>query len=208
MLISSLANTFVSRKLFLVGKETGSIALQADAWHLRTDVYTSAGVMAGLALIWMGELMFPALNLHWIDPIVAILVAMLIIKAAYKLTVESARDLLDVSLPQDEEDDIRRHIISFAPTVRGYHRLKTRKAGSSRFVEFHVRVDAGMSVDESHRISEMITNAIREHYPGTSVTIHIEPCNCALARDETCGCLLGEADKRQVQEKYMAKTTE
>jgi cation diffusion facilitator family transporter len=205
MLISSMANVLVSSRLFAVGKETGSIALQADAWHLRTDVYTSAGVMFGLALVWLGELLFPALDLHWIDPIVAICVALLIIKAAYKLTVESAKDLLDASLPQDEEDDIRGQIIAFAPAVRGYHRLKTRKAGASRFVEFHVRVDADMSVVESHHISERITDAIKEHYPGTSVTIHIEPCNCALARDETCGCLLCEADKNLVREKFLTK---
>jgi len=201
MLISSAANLFVSHRLFCVGKETDSVALQADAWHLRTDVYTSAGVMAGLAIIWMGEHLFPAVDLHWIDPLVAIFVALLIIKAAYKLTLESAQDLMDVCLPAEEEEDIRKHIMVFAPTVRGFHKLRTRKAGACRFVEFHVRVDAGMSVDESHRISDMIADAIKHHFPGTNVTIHIEPCNCALARPESCGCLLSDADKKAVLEK-------
>ncbi len=206
MLISSTANLLVSQKLFLVAKETSSIALQADAWHLRTDVYTSVGVTAGLAMIWLGEMLFPAADLHWIDPLVAICVAMMIFKAAYKLTMESAKDLLDVSLPEYEEEDIRKHIMVFAPTVRGFHRLRTRKAGASRFVEFHVRVDAAMSVDESHRIADMITDAINKHYPGTMVTIHIEPCNCALAREETCGCLLSEEDKMDLREKCLAHT--
>lgn len=201
MLISSAANLFVSHRLFCVGKETDSVALQADAWHLRTDVYTSAGVMAGLAIIWMGEHLFPSVDLHWIDPLVAIFVALLIIKAAYKLTLESASDLMDVCLPAEEEEDIRKHIMVFAPTVRGFHKLRTRKAGACRFVEFHVRVDAGMSVDESHRISDMIADAIKHHFPGTNVTIHIEPCNCALARPESCGCLLSDADKKAVLEK-------
>jgi len=206
MLISSAANLFVSSRLFRVGKETDSVALQADAWHLRTDVYTSAGVMAGLAIIWTGEYLFPAVDLHWIDPLVAIFVALLIIKAAYKLTLESAQDLMDVCLPAEEEEDIRKHIMVFAPTVRGFHKLRTRKAGACRFVEFHVRVDAGMSVDESHRISDMIADAIKHHFPGTNVTIHIEPCNCALARPESCGCLLNDADKKAVLEKSRALT--
>ena len=201
MLISSAANLFVSNRLFCVGRETDSVALQADAWHLRTDVYTSAGVMAGLTIIWTGEYLFPAVDLHWIDPLVAIFVALLIIKAAYKLTLESAQDLMDVCLPAEEEEDIRKHIMVFAPTVRGFHKLRTRKAGACRFVEFHVRVDAGMSVDESHRISDMIADAIKHHFPGTNVTIHIEPCNCALARPESCGCLLNDEDKKAVLEK-------
>ena len=201
MLISSAANLFVSNRLFCVGRETDSVALQADAWHLRTDVYTSAGVMAGLAIIWTGEYLFPAVDLHWIDPLVAIFVALLIIKAAYKLTLESAQDLMDVCLPAEEEEDIRKHIMVFAPTVRGFHKLRTRKAGACRFVEFHVRVDAGMSVDESHRISDIIADAIKHHFPGTNVTIHIEPCNCALARPESCGCLLNDEDKKAVLEK-------
>ena len=94
MMVSSAANILVSKALFKVGKETDSVALQADAWHLRTDVYTSAGVMAGLAIIWIGRIVLPGTDLNWVDPVAAIGVALLIIKAAYQLTVESARDLL------------------------------------------------------------------------------------------------------------------
>jgi cation diffusion facilitator family transporter len=204
MSVSVAANIFVSHRLFRVGEETDSVALRADAWHLRTDVYTSAGVMIGLAIILAGNLLFPGVDLHWIDPLVAIGVALLIIKAAYKLTMESALDLMDASLPVEEEEDIRKHIMVFAPTVRGFHKLRTRKAGACRFVEFHVRVDAGMSVDESHRISDMMADSIKHHFPGTNITIHIEPCNCALAQPETCGCLLSEADKKAIREKAKA----
>ncbi|MDD2836592.1 MAG: cation diffusion facilitator family transporter, partial [Methanothrix sp.] len=167
MLISVIANIIVSKNLFRVGKETDSIALMADAWHLRTDVYTSFGVFGGLAVIFAGSLAFPGVDLRWVDPVAAIGVALLIIRAAYHLTVESARDLVDVGLPPEELDDVRRHIRVFAPTIRGFHRLRTRKAGSSRFVEFHIRVDPSMSVDESHRIADMITCSIKQHYPGT-----------------------------------------
>lgn len=199
MLVSAAANIIVSEKLFLTGKETDSVALQADAWHLRTDVYTSLGVMAGLSIIWLGGWMLPGMNLAWVDPVMAIAVALLIVRAAYHLTVESARDLLDVSLPPHEEDGIRKHITAFAPTIRGFHRLRTRKSGPYRFVEFHVRVDASLSVDESHRISDMISCGIKQHFPGTTVTIHIEPCNCALASEDSCGCLLSEDDKKVIK---------
>jgi cation diffusion facilitator family transporter len=199
MLISVMANFVVSNNLFKVGKETDSIALMADAWHLRTDVYTSLGVFAGLVVIFAGRIILPGVDLRWVDPMAAIGVAFLIIRAAYHLTVESARDLVDVGLPPEEVEDVRRHISVFAPTIRGFHRLRTRKAGASRFVEFHIRVDPSMSVDESHRIADMITCSIKQHYPGTNVTIHIEPCNCALAKEGSCGCLLSEQEKKDLK---------
>ena len=201
MLTSVLANIIVSKKLFLVGRETESVALLADAWHLRTDVYTSVGVFGGLVVILAGGFFYPGVDLRWVDPVAAIGVALLIIKAAYHLTIESARDLVDAGLPAQEVDDVAKHIKSFAPTIRGFHRLRTRKAGASRFVEFHIRVDASMSVDESHRIADMITCSIKQHYPGTTVTIHIEPCNCTMAKDGSCGCLLSENERQELKTK-------
>ena len=195
MMVSSAANILVSKALFKVGKETDSVALQADAWHLRTDVYTSAGVMAGLAIIWIGRIVLPGTDLNWVDPVAAIGVALLIIKAAYQLTVESARDLLDVSLPKDEEACIRKRIAAFAPTIRGFHRLCTRKSGSHRFVEFHMIVDPSMTIDESHRIADMLTCSIKQQYPGTTVHIHIEPCDCNSTNEGKCECLLSPEDK-------------
>jgi cation diffusion facilitator family transporter len=206
MLISVFVNIFVSERLFKVGRETDSVALLADAWHLRTDIYTSLGVMIGLLIIWLGGRILPGIDLRWVDPVAAISVALLIVNAAYRLIIESARDLLDVSLPPDEEEGIRRHITSFAPTVRGLHRLRTRKSGSYRFVEFHIRVDAGMSIDESHRIADMMTCAIKQHYPGTTVTIHVEPCNCALSKEGSCGCILSDEDKMNILKKSDAQT--
>ena len=201
MLTSVLANIIVSKRLFLVGRETESVALLADAWHLRTDVYTSLGVFGGLVVILAGGFFYPGVDLRWVDPVAAIGVALLIIKAAYHLTIESARDLVDAGLPAQEVNEVAKHIKSFAPTIRGFHRLRTRKAGASRFVEFHIRVDASMSVDESHRIADMITCSIKQHYPGTTVTIHIEPCNCTMAKDGSCGCLLSENKRKELKTK-------
>ena len=126
------------------------MALLADAWHLRTDVWTSVGVMTGLGIIWVGKAVWNA-NLEWIDPIAAIGVAVLIIHAAYTLTRHAARDLLDVTLPEEEEHWIREFLAAHAAApAYGFHHLRTRKAGSTRFVEFHLWVDPQMSVEESH----------------------------------------------------------
>jgi hypothetical protein len=157
MFVSAALNLLVSHRLFVVGRETVSVALQADAWHLRTDVYTSAGVMAGLGIMWLGRLLWPQVDLSWIDPVAALAVALLILHAAYELTISTARDLLDASLPAGEEQWIREYIARLHPTVRGFHRLRTRKAGATRFIEFHLIVESGMSVEDANRISEVIT---------------------------------------------------
>lgn len=190
MLVSSVVNIVVSKKLFKVGKETDSVALQADAWHLRTDVYTSAGVMISLAVIWMEHRAFPGLDLNWLDPVAAIFVALVIMKAAYKLTVQSARDLIDVRLPEEEEAWIRKLIREYQASIHGFHQLRTRKAGHFRYVEFHMLVDPQMSVDASHRITVEISASIEERFPNTSVTIHTEPCNGNCVGKCLEGCLL------------------
>jgi cation diffusion facilitator family transporter len=202
MFFSAVANTVVSNKLFKIGKASDSVALQADAWHLRTDVYTSLGVMIGLAIVWIGEWFFPHADLHWVDPVAAIAVALLIFKAAYSLTIESARDLLDISLPVDEEEWIRDQIRQWSPTVRGFHKLRTRKSGSHRFIQFHLRVDAIMPISESHEIHDKIVAAIKERFPESMVTIHMEPCQadpttCAGECDEGCHVKMGKLKKRE-----------
>jgi divalent metal cation (Fe/Co/Zn/Cd) transporter len=191
MAFSAGVNTLVSRHLSKVGHETDSAALQADGWHLRTDVWTSLGVMVGLGLIYLGDFIIVRLNipqdvkvrwqdhLHLIDPIAAILVAALIVRAAWTLTIRSARDLVDVNLPPEEEQWIR-GVLREYPLVHGFHRMRTRKAGPQRFVEFHIFVDAAMTVKESHYLSHKIAKIIQQHFGDASVTVHVEPCggNC------------------------------
>jgi len=198
MLLSAVVNTIVSRRLFQVGKETDSVALIADGWHLRTDVYTSAGVMVGLAAIWAAARFAPGVDLNWVDPAAAIGVAVLIIKAAWDLTMQSARDLLDVQLPSDEIAWIESLILQHRPVVKGYHKLRTRKAGHFRFVEFHIKVDPDMTVQSSHDITDDFSRDIRERFPGASVTIHIEPCDGSCTVSCVEGCLLTEAERRAV----------
>ena len=204
MAFSAAANIFVSHVLFRVGKETDSVALVADAWHLRTDVYTSLGVMAGLGLVWGGSLLFPGANLAWLDPAVAIGVALLIVKAAFDLTRQSIADLLDVSMPEAERAWIAEFLGAQRPEVCGFHKLRTRRAGAKRFVEFHLLVDGEMHVAESHRIADRVTVGIRERFAGCQVTVHIEPC------DGTCkplcveGCFLDGPAREAVVTKNSA----
>jgi cation diffusion facilitator family transporter len=194
MLFSSVMNYIVSRKLFQVGKEADSIALQADGWHLRTDVYTSLGVMAGLGIIWTGNNLFPTYNINWIDPVAALLVAVIILRAAYDLTVYSLRDLIDAKLPPEEENVIRDIIINH-PRICGFHQLRTRKAGHFRFVEFHIKVDPQMSVFESHSITKMLKKDIRDKFADCVITINIEPCDGECSDICVAGCILTEEER-------------
>ncbi len=180
MFLSAGLNMIVSHMLFKVARKTESIALEADAWHLRTDVWTSAGVMFGLGLIWVGEIIFPARHFRWIDPVSAIGVALLIIKAAWDLTVQSSRDLIDANIPAGEEQWIRQYLHDLQtdrnkPDIFGYHKLRTRRSGNIRFVEFHLFVSPNLSVDEGHRITWMVKADIHQRLPGSDVLIHIEP---------------------------------
>jgi cation diffusion facilitator family transporter len=193
MTVSAAANFFVSRMLFKVGTETDSIALKADAWHLRTDVWTSLGVMSGLMLYLIGTLLFPSINLTWLDPVAAIAVALLIIKAAYDLTLESVRDLLDARLGREDEQLIGKYVGEQYPKVLSYHKLRTRKSGSQRFYELHLVVAPDMSVMESHELGDRIVAGVKGHFPDAKVVIHVEPCdksctdecveNCSLMQD-------------------------
>jgi cation diffusion facilitator family transporter len=177
--LSSFVNMAVSQMLFKVGNETDSIAIKADAWHLRTDVYTSLGVMGGLGLIWLIELVWVGHHVHWIDPLAAIVVALMIIKAAYDLTVQSLGDLLDASLPENDNIKIA-EMIKKQPGLISFKNLRTRKAGHTKFIEFDILVDASMSVEQAHKLTDYIIADIEQVLAHSKVVIHIEPCgaNC------------------------------
>jgi cation diffusion facilitator family transporter len=177
---SSLINLVVSQIEMAVARAADSVALEADAWHLRTDVYTSAGVLFGLLVIWIGGRFWPGVNLVWMDAAAAIAVALLIIRTSYQLVIKSARDLFDFSLPPEEIAMIRDLIRRHSPPVISYHELRTRKAGPTRYVETHIMADRTISLEQAHRLSRTIRDGIRSLFPDTHVTIHVDPC------DETC----------------------
>lgn len=167
--ISALANWYVSHRLFIVAKESESIALESDAWHLRTDVYTSLGVFAGLVLIKLtGNPIF--------DPLFALGVAVVIMKAAYDLTKRSLADLIDHSIPETDEKRIKEIICEHASIYAGFHDLKTRRSGPEIFIEFHLVVPGDISVMESHDLTDHLEIDLNTEYPRATITIHVEPC--------------------------------
>lgn len=170
MAVSVLVNLFVSRKLLKTAKKTDSPALAADGWHLMTDVYTSFGVFAGLAAIH-----FTGLTI--LDPIIAILVALLIFKAAFDLIRESVLSILDVNLPKYEEDIIQGVLISYEAEYVEFHDLRTRKAGSDRYVDLHLVVPKHQDIQAVHNLCDRIEDDLRLQLPGVQVLIHTEPCS-------------------------------
>jgi len=197
MLLSTIANLIISQRLFKVGRETDSAALIADGWHLRTDVYTSGGVMVGLAIIWLGARFFPSLNLNWIDPLAAIAVAGLIIHAAYDLTRRAVQDLVDQSIPLEEKEWMENYLSSLYPTVHAFHRLRTRKAGATRFINLHLALDSKLTVAESHSIGDKIVADFKSHFPhDVDVIVHIEPCDGVCSPACESGCLLNDEEQK------------
>jgi cation diffusion facilitator family transporter len=174
MAASAIINFFVSNWLMRVGRATDSVALTADAWHLRTDVYTSLGVMSGLAMVSIARRLAPERSFAWIDPVVALFVALFIVRTAIKLTIGAVNDLLDSRLPLEELGSIEKYMRSRSD-VLGYHDLRTRKAGGWRFVEIHLELPPDMTVRDSHAIAHSVSLEIQEQLPSTSVIVHVDP---------------------------------
>jgi cation diffusion facilitator family transporter len=170
MALSAIVNFAVSQKLMATAKRTESIALEADAWHLRTDVLTSLGIFAGLIAIKLTG---------WtiLDPIFAVAVALFILKAALELTIRSLKDLLDVNLPDAEVEAIERTIGDHAGQYVGFHELRTRKSGSDRFIDLHLVVSRELNVEQAHGLADHIEEDIKARFPRASVIIHVEPCD-------------------------------
>lgn len=167
--LSALVNYVVSTLLYRVGRRHDSLALQADGLHLRTDVYASAGVFVGLGLIHLTGLTI-------LDPIAAMVVAGLIIHAAWELTRKSFSPLLDVRLPKEEEDEVRRIVESFRGEYVDFHKLRTRKAGPERHIDLHLVVHPDHPISEAHALADRIERVLQQRWPRTSVLIHLEPC--------------------------------
>jgi len=185
--ISALVNWYVSNRLFKVGKQSESIALESDAWHLRTDVYTSLGVFIGLVLIRLTGLTI-------LDPLIAIGVAIVIMKAAYDLSRRSLSDLIDHSIPASDQQRIQEIICDHASVYAGFHDLKTRRSGPEIFIEFHLVVPGDVTVLQVHDLSDHIESDLKTEFPRANITIHAEPCNEGCTR---CGSFCTFYDKNK-----------
>jgi cation diffusion facilitator family transporter len=165
MLVSAIVNIIVSRKLYKVARETKSVALEADALHLKTDVYTSLGVAGGLGLIMIT-------GINWLDPIVAIMVALFIIKESYTLLSKAFTPLIDTAWRENEIKDLENKLNQMGVN---YHNLRTRVGGNYRFIDIHVEIPKEESVGSAHNYCDMIENELTSIYDNLTVTIHVEP---------------------------------
>jgi cation diffusion facilitator family transporter len=165
MVVSVVTNWAVSRYLFRVAGETESVALEADAHHLSVDVYTSLGVglVVGAATGWT-----------FLDPVIAVGVALFIVRIAWNLTREAGAPLLDQRLPPEEIQRIQ-DILDSDTRVLGYHKVRARRSGAVRHVDLHLQLDPELTLQEAHRVAEEVEDEIRNAFPAVHVITHVEP---------------------------------
>ncbi len=178
---SAVVNYFVARHLHRIGQTTDSVAVSADGDHLMTDVYTSAGAAAGLAIV-------AATGYHQLDAIVAIGVGMFVIRTGLGLVIDGTRVLIDEGLPHDEVEKIEKAIEDTWPGSASYHRLRTRRSGSCRHIDLHLTLDGNLALWRAHEISHDVEKAIREQFEGlVDIVIHMEPHSVAPPPGEEIG---------------------
>jgi cation diffusion facilitator family transporter len=167
-LVASCVNLWVARILLRAAQRYDSITLEADAHHLMTDVWTSVGVVSGLAVV-------SITGWQLLDPIIAIVVALNIVRTGLQLVVRSVRGLMDFALPPGEVTLIEEVLARYRSEYVTYHALRTRKAGPRRFVDLHLLVDGRISVNEAHGLCNRIEEDIKAELGQVVVTIHVEP---------------------------------
>lgn len=166
---SAVVNMAVSTYLLRVVKRHESIALEADAWHLRTDAYTCVGVFLGMSAIALGA---PPI----VDPLVALPVGLLIVHRAYFLSRDALCQLLDRALPPDEERQMLDIVAKHGEQFVEFHDVRSRRAGGERHLDLHIVMCRSVSVSEAHEVADHMEREIAETFPGTHVMMHIEPC--------------------------------
>ena len=170
MLVSIIASICLSRHLLRVARAEDSAALEANARNINADVYSATAVLAGLIVV-----RFTGLRI--IDPIIALLVALFILKVAYDVLRGSFSELIDVRLPETEENAIKKAISEHIGELVDFHELRTRKAGSQRYIDLHLVMPKDISLEEAHRMCDHLEQDIENKLRHASVTIHVEPCS-------------------------------
>jgi cation diffusion facilitator family transporter len=179
-LAASGVNFVVARLLLMAAREHDSITLEADARHLMTDVWTSVGVVAGLAVV-------AATGMTILDPLIAYALAVNIIFSGVGLLKRSFRGLMDHALPLAEVEMIERILKKHSDKVKSHHNLRTRKAGPNRFIDFHILVAGSTTVQAAHDLCEVIETEIESELSNTHVSIHVEPVEDKSSWDDAQG---------------------
>jgi cation diffusion facilitator family transporter len=166
--VASLINLATARTLMGVGRKHNSITLEADAHHLLTDVWTSAGVILGVGLVWLSGWL-------WLDPVIALLVAANIVWTGWQLLHRSASGLMDESIPEEQRKAVEAVLEDYRRQGLDFHALRTRQAGMRAFVTLHVLVPGAWTVQKGHDWLEKIEADIMQAVPRAHVTTHLEP---------------------------------
>jgi cation diffusion facilitator family transporter len=167
--LSVVANLVVSTYLYRQARLTDSPALEGDAAHLRTDAFTSAGVLVGLVLV-------EVTGVQELDPVTALVVAGAIVSAGVRILTRSSRVLVDETLPASELAAVKGAIEGYgADEILGFHALRARRAGSRRHIDMHVQFRRGTSLERAHELAHELQREIKSRVRGADVLIHLEP---------------------------------
>lgn len=167
-LVASAVNLGVGWLLLREGREHNSLILEADGRHLMTDVWTSLGVVVGLILVRIT-------GIERLDPIVALIIAVNVVRTGVALIHTAVDGLMDHALPAPEQAVVRQAIEGELVAGMAYHALRTRRAGARRFAEFHLLVPGRLSVREAHALTNRIENVVGTKVAGAETTVHVEP---------------------------------
>jgi cation diffusion facilitator family transporter len=176
-IIASLVNLAVAIVLLRSGRRHNSITLEANAQHLMTDVWTSVGVVVGVGLVTVTHWL-------WLDPVVALVVAINIVWTGVRIMRRSVLGLMDTALVRKEQDALEAVIRRHLPEGVQHHALRTRQSGARRFVSLHVLVPGDWTVHRGHELLEQLEHEIRRTVPNVSVLTHLEPLDDPASWDD------------------------
>ncbi len=175
--VASLINLYAARVLLKAGRANNSITLEADAKHLMTDVWTSVGVIIGVGLVWLSGWL-------WLDPLIALLVAVNIVWTGWELLHRSASGLMDEAISEEQLDEVEKVLQRYRQQGLDFHALRTRQAGRQVFISIHVLVPGEWTVQRGHDLVEQIEADIRAVVPFSHLTTHLEPIEDPLSHSD------------------------
>lgn len=184
MAVSMVVSVFLSRHLLSVSRATGSVALEANARNIAADVYSASAVLVGLAVV-----RFTGLNI--LDPVIAIGVAVYILKVALETIRKPMSGLLDEKLPPSQQTAVEASLRRHDREVSGFHALRTRRAGNRSYIDLHLVMAGDISLEQAHAICDQVEAEIRAMLNDASVIVHAEPC------DKDCEQCSAICSKRQ-----------
>ena len=174
MVISIIVKLGLSSKMLGIARKYESVAMEANAMNLRADVWMSLGVILSLVIIKLGQGHIE--NIEYIDPIFAIIIGLVIMKAAFGIGKRSSQDLLDAQLPEEELALVKGIMKKHDSQLLEYHRFRARRSGNERHIDMHIVVPKDTSLEDAHTVTDDIEKEIMAALKNATVVIHVEPC--------------------------------